>query len=802
VTDPSSLIGRAISHYRILQKLGGGGMGVVYEAEDMNLGRHVALKFLPDELAQDPQALERFRREARAASALDHPNICTIYDIGEGGGRRFIAMQFLEGQTLKHLIGGRPLPLERIVEVAAEVADALGAAHAKGIIHRDIKPANIFVTTRGHAKILDFGLAKQTGAPDSALTMSVDASTGGDLTEPGTAVGTVAYMSPEQALGKPLDARSDLFSFGVVLYEMVTGAQPFAGNTSAAVFDAILNRPPASPADLNPQLPRELERIISKLLEKDAAKRYQSSVELLADMKQLRCESTGGQAIAPAAAPAARTVLWWRSKTAMAAGVVGLAAVLALGIWFAVFRGRGEAIDSLAVLPFVNASADPNAEYLSEGITESLINNLSHLHDLKVMSWSSVSRYRRQEVDPQKAGSELGVRAVLMGRIAQRGENLSITVELVDASDNRHLWGEQYDRNLSGILGVQADISEAISRKLRPGLTGEEKTRVARSSTENADAYELYLKGQYYWNRRTAQTLQRAAGYFQQAVEKDPGFALAWAGLADCYALYSFYDAGAPKDAVPRAKEAATIALRIDDEIALAHVALAWVKLDYDWDWPGAEKEYKRALELSPNDGTVHQRYGASLLAFGRLDEYLAETKHARELEPTSLIINSLVGRALYYSRQYDQAINDLRRTLDMDPNFVSALWYIGWAYEQKSMYTEAIAALQNAARISGGDPVILGSLGHAYAASGRRSEALRTLAGLKELAKQRYVAPFDVAVVYVGLGDKDQTFEWLQKSLEDHSHWVIWLKCDPRFDSIRSDPRYGEVMRRMGLPQ
>jgi len=609
-------------------------------------------------------------------------------------------------------------------------------------------------------------------------------------------------MSPEQALGKPLDARTDLFSFGVVLYEMATGSQPFAGATSAAVFDAILNRPPASAVTLNPQLPHELERIISKLLEKDPALRHQSAADLRADLRKLKGQSASGQTAAGSTFPAVQTSQWWKSKTALAAGGVGLAALLLLAAWLFLIRGRGEAIDSLAVLPFVNASADPNSEYLSEGVTESLINNLSHLRDLKVMSWSSVSRYRRQEVDPQKAGKELGVRAVLMGRIVQRGDDLYITVELIDASDNRHLWGEQYNRNLSGILGVQADISEAISRKLRPALTGAEKTRLAKPSTENTEAYELYLKGQYYWNRRTALTLQRAAGYFQQAVEKDPGFALAWAGLADCYGMYSFYDAGPPKDAVPRAKEAAAIALRIDDEIALAHVALAWVKEDYDWDWAGGEKEYRRALELSPNDGTVHQRYGASLLAFGRLDEYLAETKRARELEPTSLIINSLVGRALYYTRQYDQAITDLRKTLDMDPNFVSALWYIGWTYEQKSMYTEAIAALQNASRISGGDPVILGSLGHAYAISGRKSDALRSIAELKELAKQRYVAPFDVAVVYVGLADKDHTFEWLQKALEDRSHWIIWLKNDPRFDSIRSDPRYGDVMRRMGLPQ
>jgi eukaryotic-like serine/threonine-protein kinase len=823
-------VNSVISHYRVLSKIGAGGMGEVYLTEDTRLGRKVALKLLASEFVSNDDRLRRFVQEARAAAALNHPNIAHIYEVGETDGSHFIAMEFVDGDTLTTKLHGEKSNLSTLLKFLSQVAEGLAKAHNAGIVHRDLKPDNIMITRDGYAKILDFGLAKLI-EPHVSSDPSEEAATAMMPVQPlsaaGSVMGTVGYMSPEQAQGKTVDQRSDIFSFGCVLYEATTGRRPFDGDSAIDTLHKIIYAAAAPIADLNPDAPADLQRIVRRCLAKDPDKRYQTIRDVANDLEDLRREievdpertvpplaaskpnfgdasttlsdagRTGAQPRTTSSAEYVVSEIKQHKRVALRVLLLLLVILAGLG-YFLLFKGAGTAIVSIAVLPFTNTSGNTDSEYLSDGIAETLINSLSQLRQLRVVARSTAFRYKNKEVDPLEVGRDLNVRAVMTGRVRQLGDALSIQVDLVDATTGAQLWGEEYNRKVSDVLAVKQDISREITEKLRLKLTGEERRHMTGRETDSTEAYQSYLKGRYYWNKRTVDGLKKAIEQFQQAINLDSNYALAYVGIADCYLILEQYVGTPASQTLPKAKDAAERALRIDDGLSEAHTSLAFF-YSQSWQWEQAEQEFKRAISLNPNYPTAHHWFSNNLRVLGRIDEALAEIKRAQELDPLSPTIEINIGTAYYMKGDLESAMAHSKRLIELDPKYPLAHSLSGAVYLKQRRYAEAIVEFQqNVANDR--SAYALADLGHAYAIGGRRDEAILILRELEEKYKRGESLGQYISAVYAGFGDLDQAFDWLERDFKSRSGTLYFIMVRACFDPLRSDPRYADLVRRMGL--
>lgn len=794
--------GKRLGPYEIVALLGSGGMGEVYRARDSRLDRTVALKVLPEAVFEDDARKTRFEREAKALAALSHPNILSIFDFGTQDGISYAVMELLEGETLREKLDEGPIPLAQAVDYSLQAARGLSAAHQKGVIHRDLKPENLFVTNGGHLKILDFGLAKRVdvvppGDETKATTVSRH-------TEPGTVMGTASYMSPEQVRGLPLDARSDIFAFGAIFYEMLTGRRAFEGATSADTVSDILKEDPPRLSRDGAEFPSALERVVRHCLAKNREGRFESASELA-----FALHAAGDVSIPPETSgtfprPRPPRIPAWLLALV---GAFTLLTVLLVGDVGGLRRrlswgGRTSRIESLAVLPLTNLSGDPLQEYFADGMTEELITALANVSALRVTSRTSVIRYKSSSKSLPEIAKELGVDAIVEGSVMRSGSQVKITAQLIDAGRDRHLWADSFQRELKDVLALQGEVARAIASEIGVRLTAQERLRLVEKKTVNPEAYEAYLRGQYHLFRRTATDATKSLEYFQQAVEKQPDYALAYAGIAEAYetAAGSVQGALSPKEAFPRAKAAAMRAVELDSTLGEPHAVLGWSSFVFDRDWMTAESQFQQALRLNPNYAIAHENYAMFLSRMGRFEEAIGQLKRSHELDPLSLNGNTMMGIALGLARRDDEAFPWFRRVLDMDSNFLRAHFGLGLALLHQRKYDEAITELQRAVELSGGGASQLGVLGYGYAVANRRGEALEIVEKLVVGSREHYVPPTVVAVVFCGLGDKDQAIAWLEKGNEERDPWLTGLKVDPLFDSLRSDPRFLDLLRRVGL--
>jgi len=812
--------GQTVGRYEIVGQLGAGGMGEVYLAKDIDLGRKVAIKVLNKRYSLDAANIERFTREAKSASALDHPNILVIHEIGESDKSKYIVSEFIDGRTLRDVLKESQMDISMILDVTIQIAEALAAAHSKHIIHRDIKPENVMVRPDGYVKVLDFGLAKlmgrRTGLVDLADSTEIQ-----QHTAKGIILGTVNYMSPEQAKGEQVDERTDIFSLGALLYEMTAGRPPFEGSSLTETLANLIMAEPTPLSEYSPMVPGGLESIVTKALQKNRDARYQTIRDMLSDLKDLRDDIAFGDRLersgnsgsdkvsnsADESISSLRTGILSRQVRAWAFAAVIVAMLMfgSFGVYY-IWSGTARTASSggkksLAILPFVNSSQDPNVEYLSDGITENVINNLSQVSGLKVMPRNSSFRFKGDESDIHAIASKLGVENVITGDIKQLGDRLIINVNLIDAKDDSQIWGNQYVRSASDIFAVQTEIANAVAQNLKVRLTDNETQLLSKRYTENVEAYRLFLKGQYSWNKHTREDVLKSIEFYNQALGIDPNFALAYFGISAAYGVMG-NNFMPPREAFPKAKEYATKALAIDDTLAQAHGAMAAVDLYYDWNWAEADKELKRAEALNPDLPQISLLDGDRLETLGRFDEAKVLRKHSLDLDPLLPQYNFVAGATFYFAGEYDDAIAQLEKTVELEPRYFQTYLFLGQAYEQKGMYAKAIEAYQRGVARGGDGPDLVAALGHAYALQNDRGKAEAQLDELRKMSGRSYISPYWFALVYLGLNDKDKTFEWLEKDFEARNGKLTEIRWQLEFETLRDDPRFKDLLKRMGLPE